>query len=395
MLRIRPTGAGILFIIFPLLLLYRGFSQTDTASLIAGMGLFSLVLLSFIFLLSGIPRVLKMARSADQCSRILPEMAEIGRERILKVNPERSGFLPGIRLSVQWSLSFGPFRYSCAAPLPVKGAASARLIPPRRGEWLVRCFLRAADPYGFFHFDYKCGSETRLFVPPRFRSSDVADFTGRPAAEAASAPRLKEDAEERLERRAYIPGDDPRRLDWKVFARTGEMHVRVGEETIPDRGRIWLQLVSPDSGRFGKRFREKAGIRRFDTALEAMAALVCRLENDGLEVRALLPGEEGWRGTETGWEKRLARCLPVDKAAVIHENHPSPGEFLRVIAHPVNYGGLSTAARAAAFGCRVSIAYPSAVFLSGSSWMGIKNYRRYLKQAEAAAEREGFDVRRI
>ena len=385
MVRIRPTAAGIVFFLLPPMLLYKGISRTATPALITGVGLPALVLLSLVFLIFGIYSVNKVARRAARSAGVLPDSAVIGFPQVLKVDPPGRGFLPGIRLSWHWDLRFGPFRYHTAAPLPVKAAGSALLVLPRRGEWAGRSFLRAGDPFGFFHFDYPLEEGECISVPPPVSAIDVSEIPGRPAASAAAAPRLKEDAEERLERRSYVPGDDPRRLDWNVYARTGEMLVRVGEEVVPDRGRLWLLVVSPVVRRF-----RKTQVYRLDVCLEASAALVRRMEAENQDVRALLPGEERWAGIDTDWGRRLARSLPPGIL-----DFPSPGERLWVVGHPESPGVRAAASEAVNRGCRVTIAHPSTGFLTNPGRFDLLWYRKKLAQAEIDAEAEGFDVRRI
>ncbi|GEM_PF-3716376 len=386
MVRIRPTAAGFAFFLLPPLLLYKGIPQTGTPALIAGIGLPSLVLLSFLFLMFGIYTVNKIARRAARNAEILPDSAVIGFPQVLKVDPLRRSFLPGIRLSWQWILRFGPFRYQMAAPLPVKAAGSALLLLPRRGEWAGRSFLRAGDSFGFFHFDYPLEDGECVSVPPLISTLDASDIPGRPAASAAAAPRLKEDTEERLERRSYVPGDDPRKLDWKVYARTGEMLVRVGEEAVPDRGRLWLLVVSPSV----KRFRKKAQVYRLDVCLEAAAALAQRMEAENQDVRALLPGEERWAGIDSDWGRRLARSLPSGNLIF-----PSSGERLWVVGTPGEPAVKAAAVEAVNRGCRVTLAHPSPGFLANPGGVELLWYRKKLEQVEIDAEGEGLDVRRI
>lgn len=400
----RPTPAGVAVFLLPLALLSKGVPQTGTAALIVGIGLPSLVLISLLFLLAGALSVIRTAGRAETCITALPVDCEIGCPVLLKTDPARSRFLPGIRLSVHWILSFGPFRQYAAAPLPAAGAGSAMLVFPRRGEWLGRSFIRACDPFGFFRLDCLCGTSRNVVVPPVLNPIDGADIPGRPTAKTATSPRLREDADERLERRAYIPGDDPRRLDWKLYARTGDMQVRVGEEGIPFRGRLWLQVVSSSASGF----EEKKRIHQLDAALESAAALVRRLEDEGQDIRIILPGEEQWAGTEVGWDERLARSLPSGSDL---RKSPASGERLWIIAHPEDDIGRIAATDALSRGCRVSLGYPAGTMSKRpfSRWlisevslmdsaMGrveFRQYRRKLEQAESLSEAEGLDVRQI
>jgi uncharacterized protein (DUF58 family) len=58
--------------------------------------------------------------------------------------------------------------------------------------------------------------------------------------------------------RRYVPGDDPRRIDWNVTARTGEPHVRVHQA---ERVLVtWLVLDTSPSMEFGTADRRKADV---------------------------------------------------------------------------------------------------------------------------------------
>lgn len=403
-IRFRPTAVGAAALILPLALLFRGISSTGTPALVVGIGLPTLVLLSLLFLLSSTASILRTARNAKTCGSALPGSWEIGRPVKLVTDPVRSSFLPGIRLSVSWRMSFGPFRFLLAAPLPPGGSGTANLVFSRRGEWTGSSFIRATDPFGFFVLECPCGTPGTVSVPPSFAAIEGADIPGRPDSETATAPRRREDAEERLERRAYVRGDDPRRLDWKLYARTGEMLVRVGEAGIPFKGRIWLKVVSPQPSRY----RKKRQIRRLDLCLESAMALIQSLEDGGQEVRVILPGETDWSGTDDNWENRLAGCFPTPTDAT---PTPKSGERYWIIAHPEEDSGRKSALDARNRGCRISLGYPAGtgrpLTLSGLllrdqrdtgrifETVDFRQYRRKLVFAEKAAEKEGIDARRI
>ena len=60
--------------------------------------------------------------------------------------------------------------------------------------------------------------------------------------EAAVDSRTRRRSEELLEARKYYPGDDVRRLNWKVFAHLDELFLRIGEEVPPPESRILFVL---------------------------------------------------------------------------------------------------------------------------------------------------------
>lgn len=72
------------------------------------------------------------------------------------------------------------------------------------------------------------------------------------------------------ESRPYVPGDDPRSMDWRVTARTGKAHVKRYRE---ERERpVWLMVDLGASMRFGTRKAFKSVIAARAAALLAWAA---------------------------------------------------------------------------------------------------------------------------
>lgn len=66
------------------------------------------------------------------------------------------------------------------------------------------------------------------------------------------------DGTELAQVRPYVPGDDVRRIDWNVTARTGEPHVRVD---LAERVLVtWLVLDTSPSMKFGTADRRKADV---------------------------------------------------------------------------------------------------------------------------------------
>jgi uncharacterized protein (DUF58 family) len=69
---------------------------------------------------------------------------------------------------------------------------------------------------------------------------------------------LQGDGSELAQMRPYEPGDDVRRIDWNVTARTGEPHVRV---QLAERVLVtWLVLDTSPSMRFGTADRRKSDV---------------------------------------------------------------------------------------------------------------------------------------
>lgn len=88
--------------------------------------------------------------------------------------------------------------------------------------------------------------------------------------------------------REYQPGDEVRRIDWHVTARTGVLHVRQYREEREIRG--WLVVDDSPSMAFGTRRALKSQV-----ALEFAAAVASVLTRQGNKVGALAFGTRGTR----------------------------------------------------------------------------------------------------
>ncbi|MEP4767063.1 MAG: DUF58 domain-containing protein [Roseibium sp.] len=87
------------------------------------------------------------------------------------------------------------------------------------------------------------------------------------------------------EMRGYLPGDDPRTIDWKVTARTGNPHVRVYSE---ERDRPALLVVDQRMSMFfGTRHNMKSV-----TAAEAAALAAFRILDQGDRVGGIVFGDD-------------------------------------------------------------------------------------------------------
>jgi Protein of unknown function DUF58 len=162
----------------------------------------------------------------------------------------------------------------CLSPIlpPLIEASTSILNPPyldcewkrnplkQREEWLTsqkRCLLEenfrlrrriiVKDVLGFSALDWEQEEPVSLVVMPkplpmqaqsvlraRFTGDDIPDPRGEPKGD-------------RVDMRRYSPGDPPRLLLWKIYARTGKLMVRVPEAAITSAPRTCAYLVGgPD-----------------------------------------------------------------------------------------------------------------------------------------------------
>jgi uncharacterized protein (DUF58 family) len=100
------------------------------------------------------------------------------------------------------------------------------------------------DLFGFTRFVLFQGENLSLQVFPDFIKNGISKDKIIAGGQVATADIKRIRSEELLEVRKYYPGDDARRINWKMFATSGELFMRIGEEIPPPTGEITLILNS-------------------------------------------------------------------------------------------------------------------------------------------------------
>jgi uncharacterized protein (DUF58 family) len=126
-----------------------------------------------------------------------------------------------------------------------------------------------------------------------FRQLDRLSFVGRRPARAGTGgehvSRRPAPSTDFVDYRAYVPGDDFRRIDWNVYGRLGSLHVKVTE----GRERLDVLLVLDCSSSMDYGEPDKLD---FATQLVAALAYVGASRADGVRIACLSPHQPaGWR----------------------------------------------------------------------------------------------------
>lgn len=163
-------------------------------------------------------------------------------------------------------------------PEPFPSAAA-----PERGAYAAAADeVLACDPLGLFVSRRPLAAEDgpRLLVRPAF-----VDGPGSGLPRSGGTERREEATHDRTDdltdNRAYVPGDDPRRLNWKLYARYGELFVRQGEMEPPPRARLAVLVdAAYDPAVLGL----EAARAALDAACSRALALVADLSAAGFDV---------------------------------------------------------------------------------------------------------------
>ena len=135
--------------------------------------------------------------------------------------------------------------------------------------------------------------------------------------------------------RLYSPGDDVRRMDWNLTARSGAPHIRT---TIADRElETWFVVDGSASLDFGTTAYEKR-----DIALAAVAAFAFLTVRDGNRVAASIVGPEGSKviPPRSGRDAALALLHHLDRRERASAGRVSLADALRRVRLTAKRRGL-------------------------------------------------------
>jgi uncharacterized protein (DUF58 family) len=92
-----------------------------------------------------------------------------------------------------------------------------------------------------------------------------------------------------IDHRPYIPGDDPRRINWKLFGHAGDLFVREGEPEPPPHSRLSILI---DTLADPALYSSGAGRQGVDLLCENALAIALEYEYRGMEIMLMFSGEE-------------------------------------------------------------------------------------------------------
>jgi len=98
------------------------------------------------------------------------------------------------------------------------------------------------DIFGFFRFAFllSAGANARLLASPHARESFAVKAR---AGESNQQPEFSfQRTDNLIDHRPYIPGDDPRRINWKLYGHGGGLFVREGEREPPPHSNIVIMV---------------------------------------------------------------------------------------------------------------------------------------------------------
>ncbi len=324
------TLRGFLFLLLASGLFCAGAVRAELGALLCGTGLLAALLLSLV-------GVILEGRRQGRSLADDPEALEV---QVGKPREDGRGFLrcpvsvrnrsvplpraPGIASTAAIRLAAGNGRTAASEiRLPVAGSEEGAALPGAgalpRGVYRGAAEIRARDVFGFFRVRRAAVSGLEAVVPP---SSGAASFVS-PLGEGGESPVFSDRlvrGEERFDSRPYAPGDDPRRIHWKQYARFGSLFVRPGDLTPPPRRalRVFVDTERPSyvQGEEGEIF--------LDTVVAAAAFFAGFLTARGRSVACSAWGIPDAPEDEEGLRRWFAGLVWKDGPPATRDTGPEP-----------------------------------------------------------------------
>jgi hypothetical protein len=155
--------------------------------------------------------------------------------------------------------------------------------PAKRGAYYSDHDLFSIfDAVGLFRVSFKLPPESnpRLLVLP-----GEAEEVVNPAVHSGGQEQRIEPSFQRtdnfIDHRPYVPGDDPRRINWKLYSHIGDLFVREGEPEPPPHSRLVILI---DTQTDPLLYSPEAGRRGVDLLCEQTLALAREYANRGMDI---------------------------------------------------------------------------------------------------------------
>jgi uncharacterized protein (DUF58 family) len=286
------TPRGLALVAIAAAALAVGILRTDLAALFWGA---SFLLFALFALAAGhLFRLLlrrRGRRAIELLSVILPSAGVFaGEQAEAQVSadlPRR--FPPGFAVRLRLPLAWHDRRIDTVALKlsPGKSKDAVMFTAAPRGTYASSdAVLEVRDILGFTRHRLPVPLRETLTVFPALQDSRGLSPFMEQADDASADARRRRRSEELLEARKYYPGDDMRRLNWKVFAHLNELFLRIGEEVPPPESRILVVLDCTANPLLPR----PAAAGYLDTLVSSCASLMTELIDARMEVMLSLPG---------------------------------------------------------------------------------------------------------
>jgi uncharacterized protein (DUF58 family) len=330
-----PQNLGVFMLILTVIALFAGRLRAEIA--LSLMGAVFLVTLAYCFLMTLLLGLVNRKKAAAVSARILTRQIRAGEQAelafALNVPYEGKRFihLPGILVRYELRVTTKDrrrVRYMFD-PDFLKNKVNTFLIP-ERGAYYSNAGdadrLVLFDALGFFQLGLRVPVDTGcrlLAIPSLGELLPIQTRSG--GTEQRNAPRFLR-TDNLIDHRPYLPGDDPRRINWKLYGHIGDLFIREGEPEPPPHSQL---LILVDTQVDSACYSEEAARRGVDLLCESALAIVAEYIERGMALSVGYSGGDIAGGNlqelaallaypaATGLSTELVLPMPVEERGVI------------------------------------------------------------------------------
>jgi uncharacterized protein (DUF58 family) len=308
MKRFRFRSVGLFVLLLIVLSFIAGAVRKELVLTLAGTAF--LAAWAYCLVMTLLLALIHKRRAPDFFASIDPPEINAGEEVRLGFGRGRFPGLPGVLIRCRLVLETGDGRFIRHDFDPAARTGGDSLAVKKRGAYFSGCDEFAVfDALGFFRFAWLIPrhEECRLLVRPR--AAAAAPFVKAPPGGARRRPDPNfQRGDNLIDHRPYVPGDDPRRINWKLYGHGGELFVRQGEPEPPPRSNIFIFI---DTQADGSLFSAELAADAVDLLCENALSSGLAFFDSGMDVQAGWTGETKIRGASGRAELAAVLALPA------------------------------------------------------------------------------------
>jgi uncharacterized protein (DUF58 family) len=310
-----PLTQGIFMFLLFILSFIAGTIRKELALTLIGTALLAVWIYCLVMTL--FLALIHKRRGVNISARLSPPEINTGEE--VRIGFGRSRFLrlPGILIRCRLVLSTRDGRFIRYDFDPDTRGDSLRI--EKRGAYFSGFDEFAVfDALGFFRFAWRVprDTESRLLVCPRAAGESLSLKVPSGGTERRSDLNFQR-SDNLINHRPYVPGDDPRRINWKLYGHGGELFVREGEPEPPPHSGLFIFI---DTQADPALFPAEGGAAAVDTLCENALTAAGAFIDSGMDVQMGWTGETKIRGTSDKAEIAAALALPAALPLARHGN---------------------------------------------------------------------------
>jgi hypothetical protein len=282
----KPGALGLFVILIIILAFSAGQIRKELALSLLGAIFLTVLVYTFlvVFILSLIHKKRAFSFSADVITKLVTAGGK-GEAHITGNTSKVSFFrLPGVLVRYEFEFITKDRRYIHHVFDPDIPGGTFFLVKERGAYFGDYDIFSITDALGFFRlvFHLPRDGSPRLLVSPRAAEELISLPIRSGGTEQRIEPHYRK-TEELTDHRPYVPGDDPRRINWKLYGHgpSGELFVREGESEPPPHAKLILLVdTQVDPGLF----TIEEGRRGVDNLCENALAAALEFASRGMDI---------------------------------------------------------------------------------------------------------------